>query len=79
MEYSKDIDYKNCRFISDGTWLDKGSEAKLQSLLPITEGMFEGMFIGKFNGELVDGELCPFEEFYIYDEQGKLLHKPRNY
>ena len=63
------IVFNGCKFISDGTWFDKGTEAKLTTF-------FRGTNTGLFTGcGRTDGELCMLEEFTIYDKDGKLIRE----
>ena len=69
------IDYTKYKFISDGTWFDKGTEAKficfsLERGLD-SAGLFEGIKDG-----YTDQESCCFDEFWIYDENDKLMKEP---
>jgi len=48
------------KYISDGTWFDKGSEAEL--LFETMDGV--GLFKGIKDGNL-DEEICMFDEFEI--------------
>lgn len=89
MKYDENIDYTKCRFVSDGTWYDKGSDAKCESFWGgYGDGSLSGLFEGwrtckKSEAEACkplgtrywDGEVCSFEEFDIYDESGKLLYE----
>lgn len=71
------MDYMNCKFISDGTWFDKGTEAKLTVYL---DGAEAGLFTGIINGEPCGreyGEQCSLDEFWIYDENNKLISEPK--
>ena len=70
------IVFEECKFISDGTWFDKGTEATLTTFLRGTDtGLFTGIVDGESCGR-TDGELCMFEEFWIYDKDGKLIREP---
>ena len=56
------------RYISDGTWFDKGTEAEL--LFKTTEfedGTWAGLFKGIHNGE-IDEEMCTSDEFILKEE-----------
>lgn len=75
----------NWKFISDGTWYDSGSEAKLETDCSWMGGLFRGTRTSQMECETKcgqplgtkyeDGELCMWEEFDIYDENGVLLRK----
>ena len=53
------------KYISDGTWFDKGTEAELLgALAEFPDGDKSGLFKGLRNGEW-DEELCLFSEFEI--------------
>ena len=67
------MDYMKCKFISDGTWFDKETEVKLDTYLAGTD---TGIFTGIRNGD-PDGELCTLDEFWIYDENNKLIREPK--
>ena len=70
------IVFDGCKFISDGTWFDKGTEAKLTTYL---RGTGTGLFTGIVNGEPCgreDGEQCSLDEFWIYDKDGNLIRTP---
>ena len=60
------------KFISDGTWFDEGTEVKFicwsyeADTIKESAGLFEGLRNGN-----IDQESCPFDEFKIYDENGK--------
>ena len=72
------IVFNDCTFISDGTWFDKGTEAKLTVYL---RGTNTGFFTGIVDGEPCgreDGEQCSLDEFWIYDKYGKLIREPSN-
>ena len=70
------------KFVSDGTWYDKGEVCKLETDCGWAGGCFRGMRTSEDDNELTpkgeryeDGELCMWEEFDIYDETGTLLSK----
>ena len=72
------MDWAKCKFISDGTWFDKGTEAKLTVYL---DGAEAGLFTGIINGEPCGkeyGEQCQLSEFFIYDEYNVLIGEPTN-
>jgi hypothetical protein len=48
------------KYISDGTWFDKGTEAKLLYETWPSIGCFRGLR----NGE-IDEEVCSFDEFEV--------------
>ena len=56
---------KKMKFISDGTWFDKGTEAKLLfKTSEFADGTWGGLFEGIKDG-LVDEEMCASDEFEI--------------
>ena len=76
----------NWKFISDGTWFDKGGECTLDTDCSTTGGLFRGirtcqtpasegicLTVGQ---KYEDGELCHWCEFTIYDETGVLMQEP---
>ena len=72
------MNYYECKFISNGTWFDKGTEAKLTTYLDGTDsGLFTGIISEKSCNRL-DGELCSLDEFWIYDKEGTLIREPVN-
>ncbi len=91
IEYKDDCTYINGRkvstdwkFVSDGTWYDKGAVCKLEGDCGWTGGCFRGIrtsgmeceqFHHKTGEKYEDGELCMWEEFDIYDENGELIQK----
>lgn len=77
--YDQTIDYTKCRFVSDGTWFDEGTDVECESFWFYEDGDASGEFRGirtceKSNAEAgrsvgekyKDGEVCLFEEFDIY-------------
>ena len=65
--------YEGCRFVSDGTWFDEGTE--VYPCYQIVEGMDSAVFKGVVDGQ-PDEELCAFYEFFIYDKNGVILSEP---
>jgi hypothetical protein len=56
---------KKMRFISDGTWFDEGTEAKLLcKTSEFMDGIWGGLFKGIRNG-FIDEEMCASDEFKI--------------
>lgn len=66
------MNWSKCKFISNGTWFDKGTEAEFICFSCETDNFKAGIFKGLRNG-ISDEENCIFDEFTIYDECGKLL------
>lgn len=67
------------KYISDGTWFKKGTEAKLlfDDMEGCVVGLFEGIRIAQNECELkrhalgeeyLDEEMCGFDEFEIIEE-----------
>ena len=59
------------KYISLGEWFDEGTEAILLDDIHVDVAP-QGIFEGYHDGEL-DEELCTFDEFDIYDEDGVLI------
>ena len=57
------IETKMKVYISDGTWFDKGTEAKLIGNVTESSGIFKGIKDGS-----PDEEVCGFDEFHIEDK-----------
>jgi len=69
--------YKNKKFISDGTWFDEGTEAECLSYWDTGTFDYVGIFKGirtcknpksenkKLGEKYIDEELCTFDEFII--------------
>lgn len=55
------------KYISDGTWFDKGTEAKIIGEPYGDEHMVSGLFEGIRNGD-IDQEVCLLEEFEIIED-----------
>ncbi len=76
-----EVDWSKYKFISDGTWFDKGTEAEF--ICPIAEIDNEpieeksGLFKGRRKG-FMDEEACMFDEFWIYTKDSKLISKPND-
>lgn len=73
----------NWKFISDGTWFDKGIECKLETDCGTMGGLFRGMRTCQHTSDLAtigqvyeDSELSHWCEFTIYDENGVLMQEP---
>ena len=73
---------KNWKYVSDGTWYDKDEICKLEADCGWCGGCFRGIRTCQSENELkkvgekyLDGELCNWEEFDVYDENGELLQK----
>lgn len=64
-------------YVSDGSWFIKGSFCRLEddrSNCGVIGGIFRGPIVREDNKIHDDGELCPWDEFDIYDrESGNLL------
>ena len=71
------IDYTKYKFISDGTWFDKGTEARYICAALESKGkLICALFEGQVEGVYGDEESCALDEFWIYDENGTLISKP---
>jgi len=56
----------------DVTYPRYNSGDKFNSIIGLFNGLTYETYLGGYNGELPreDGETCPFDEFFIYDEYG---------
>lgn len=71
------------RFVSNGTWFDKGTDVKLEVDYGWLGGMFHGTRTSQYHCEgncnlpigstYEDEQLCAWKEFDIYDENGTFL------
>ena len=72
------------RYVSDGTWFKKGTEAVLiDDYRPSWDsGLFSGLRVTEDPGgeggdpvghEYADEEICFFDEFDVYDDDGNLV------
>lgn len=65
---------KALRYVSDGTWFDKGTEAKLIDAYDDMDGDACGLWEGLRNGK-EDEEGCGLMEFDVLDSEGRVIQR----